>query len=432
MSVDGSDRGRTRGCALERARADAVSCEALTRRRVLASVAGLLGAGLAGRHALADDSPRWFSFGAKPEAAPAPRPRAQLSTITLGSPDFALLDDRTPYLAGVRPHRDGGARIELARPVETGGELRHVIHNYGHGGAGVTLAFGSAEHVVGLVERLQQTTSAGGEPKAVAILGCGVMGLTSAAALTRRWPALAVTIYASDCTPEGTTSYVAGGQFAPVATLGEYASGEQRRFLDSLISRSEERLHLLRRTDQSDRLGIARAPSYSLDTSPAGASVQVKLGAAVLPARTYETWLIDPRRLLPALKSDLARRGVAFVEREFTTPSDVYALEQPIIINCTGYGARDLFGDPALEARRGHMVVLRNPTGLRYMVTNWCGDTANRYLFARGTDIVIGGSLQPGVEAGAFDPADASDVAICERILRRARALFEKSGERCA
>ena len=48
---------------------------------------------------------------------------------------------------GLRPFRRSGVRLEEDRL----GDGRHVIHNYGHGGAGFTLSWGCAEDVVRLL-----------------------------------------------------------------------------------------------------------------------------------------------------------------------------------------------------------------------------------------------------------------------------------------
>ncbi|MBT2507952.1 FAD-binding oxidoreductase [Streptomyces sp. ISL-98] len=53
------------------------------------------------------------------------------------------------HRVGLRPARTGGVRIE-AKPLPGDGLL---VHNYGHGGAGVTVAWGCAEAVAGLVGR---------------------------------------------------------------------------------------------------------------------------------------------------------------------------------------------------------------------------------------------------------------------------------------
>ncbi|MFF8378581.1 FAD-dependent oxidoreductase [Streptomyces sp. NPDC015661] len=51
------------------------------------------------------------------------------------------------HLVGLRPARTGGVRIE-AVPLPGGGRL---VHHYGHGGAGVTVAWGCAEAAADLV-----------------------------------------------------------------------------------------------------------------------------------------------------------------------------------------------------------------------------------------------------------------------------------------
>jgi D-amino-acid oxidase len=50
--------------------------------------------------------------------------------------------------AGLRPGRTGGIRLEVTEGAKPG---QQVVHNYGHGGAGVTLAWGCADEVVRLV-----------------------------------------------------------------------------------------------------------------------------------------------------------------------------------------------------------------------------------------------------------------------------------------
>ncbi|MFC6020946.1 FAD-dependent oxidoreductase [Plantactinospora solaniradicis] len=53
-------------------------------------------------------------------------------------------------LAGLRPARHGGARVTVDAAA-TGGGFR-LVHNYGHGGAGVTLAWGCADEVAALAD----------------------------------------------------------------------------------------------------------------------------------------------------------------------------------------------------------------------------------------------------------------------------------------
>ncbi len=59
----------------------------------------------------------------------------------------AELDEIDPVRVGLRPFRSGNVRLE----AEPG---TRIVHNYGHGGAGVTLSWGCAEEVTHLAEQL--------------------------------------------------------------------------------------------------------------------------------------------------------------------------------------------------------------------------------------------------------------------------------------
>src|SRR5580700_4440605 len=76
-------------------------------------------------------------------------------------------------IAGLRPYRPSGF---VVRGEKLGDKV--VIHNYGHGGAGITLSWGSAHLAVneGLKTGLRDC----------AVIGCGVVGLATARMLQER------------------------------------------------------------------------------------------------------------------------------------------------------------------------------------------------------------------------------------------------------
>lgn len=66
-------------------------------------------------------------------------------------PDLAtVVPADTDAVVGLRPYRHGGIRLQLDRHVAA----LPVVHAYGHGGAGWTLAPGTAERVADLVDRV--------------------------------------------------------------------------------------------------------------------------------------------------------------------------------------------------------------------------------------------------------------------------------------
>ena len=79
-------------------------------------------------------------------------------------------EDVVSYFAKMRPTRLGGnllSRVEI--------QNKTVINNYGHGGAGISLAPGSAIKAVALSQQNNQK-----EPSKIAIVGSGIIGLFTA------------------------------------------------------------------------------------------------------------------------------------------------------------------------------------------------------------------------------------------------------------
>src|ERR1700749_983198 len=132
--------------------------------------------------------------GCATTAAPAPlTPKIQLAPIR------ASVNRLLDITVCLRPFRAQGPRFD----TETVGH-KLVVHNYGHGGSGWSLSWGSA-HVV--VAKAMQSS-----PKEIAIIGCGALGLT--AAITAQQAGAQVTIYARDLLPE-TRSARATGSWTP-------------------------------------------------------------------------------------------------------------------------------------------------------------------------------------------------------------------------
>ena len=102
-------------------------------------------------------------------------------------------------VAGLRPFRPSGFRVEMDSL-----DKKTVIHNYGHGGGGMTLSWGTS-HLA--VEKALETRE-----RAYAVMGCGAVGLAAARLLQRH--GFAVTIYAKDLPPR-TTSNIACATWYP-------------------------------------------------------------------------------------------------------------------------------------------------------------------------------------------------------------------------
>jgi D-amino-acid oxidase len=360
----------------------------------------------------------------------------------LPTPNFAQLRKNARFVAGVRPHRRGGVRLTLEPEIQSAKGTKFLIHNYGHSGAGITLSWGCASVVRGHVETVINEMRGTKTKPSVAILGSGVIGLTVATELRRKWLRLPITIYAKTPDLTKTASFVAGGQFEPSQICGEY-QGANKPILEDYLRRSANRIREIENSGQRLRYGVAQRKNYTLDDenpafdecTPRDVVPAFKLGTLPFEklnvvGREYSTWLINPRILLPRLVTDLKRRAVRFKVKEFKDRQQVEDLKQNIVVNCTGYGAKALFDDQALRPRRGLLVVLRNPARLKYFFSGGCENYVASYLFARQNDIVIGGTVKLD-ERDYFDPSDGTDKAICNHLIDNIQQVFEGHPEAC-
>ncbi len=308
--------------------------------------------------------------------------------------------------AGLRPYRRGGVRLELSSLPDG----RPIVHDYGHGGAGITLAWGCAEEVRDLLRaRLEP-------PATVAVLGAGIVGMTAAWVLGEA--GYGVTLYAQGFTP-ATTSDVAGGQWAP--SLVDLDRGLERRHRLERILRRSFRRYL---AHVGERYGVFRRDNY---VTPGHGSGLARIPGGILPpvesldrlpfpgpprrGRLYRTLLIEPPTYLPRLLSDLEDHGVARVRRSFDAFDDLATLPDRAVVNCLGLGARDLLQDKALIPVRGQLVHLR-PQALPYLVSH------EGYIFPRRDAVVLGGTSEWNVS-----DTEVSGGAV-RRILERHRAFF--------
>jgi glycine/D-amino acid oxidase-like deaminating enzyme len=361
------------------------------------------------------------------------------AAAVLPSPDFSL--PRT-YLAGARPHRTGGFRLEVEELTSPAGK-KYIVHNYGHSGAGITLSWGCADAVAGHVKTILDTMQAA--EVSVAVIGCGVIGLTAATELLERWPALKLTVYAKDFKLEDTTSYKAGGQFEPSIIYNEYLGSPARlKVLHDTLRASRRKIIAL--TPKWSSYGITTRRNFTLREGTDGfdrgtpRDVVAAPKIANLPfaklnevGREYDTWLLDPTIMLPKLIADLKARGVAFIERDFRQKSDLGGLSEAIVINCAGFGGAAISGDrAAMTPLRGQLVVLPNRQKIDYFFSGGCGSGV-AYLFGRTNDVVIGGTVERGRQPdgpGQCRPT-RHDTALCDTFLARVRDVFDGKTAMC-
>jgi glycine/D-amino acid oxidase-like deaminating enzyme len=135
--------------------------------------------------------------------------------------------------------------------------------------------------------------------------------------------------------------------------------------------------------------------------------------------RRFTTMLIEPPIYLSAMLRDVRLAGGRVVVGELAGREQVGELAEPVVINCTGLGARALFGDEELQPVKGQLTFLLPQPEVDYMVI---GD--GLYMFPRRDGILLGGTFEHDVWS-----LDVNQEAF-KRIMAGHRALFAGMRER--
>lgn len=305
------------------------------------------------------------------------------NTSDLPTPNFTY-DPQTDLIAGIRPYREVTYRLE---PEQVGSKL--VVHNYGHGGAGITMALGCAHKVRDII--VESGLATAGAP--IAILGGGVMGLTAATVL--REMNLNVALYAKAFT--NTTSDRAGGQWAPSLVKHEETPAGKQRFEKILRCAFRGYEALIGRS-----YGVHRRPNYTWTKTASFNKVPHDLippptylprlpfqGHVRQEGYLYETLLIEPPVFLGRLRADLRAARVAMNVVDFTSPQQLASLPEQIVVNCLGLGSRRLWQDSKLIPRKGQLILLKPQLQLQYL---YSGTGYGGYIFPREDKVVVGGT----------------------------------------
>jgi len=302
---------------------------------------------------------------------------------------------------GLRPHRPSGFVLKSAAL-----DQKTVIHNYGHGGSGMSLSWGTATMAADMA--LAHTE------RRAAVLGSGVVGLTTARQLQRR--GFAVTIYADKVPPDVTSNWSLAA-WTPTSGLVEFAK-RTPEWSTQLVQAAEIAYRQLQFMT-GPRYGISWITNYAPTESAESArgenallprhlqSEQTLLQPGEHPfASTYcierPELRIEPNIYLPALMDDVLAFGGRIVIRKFESPRDVLALPENLVVNCTGLGAKALFGDDELLPLKGLLVLLPSQDEVRYSTSGGVNIPAGQrglfiHMMPRTDGIVLGGTSERDV-----------------------------------
>jgi glycine/D-amino acid oxidase-like deaminating enzyme len=355
----------------------------------------------------------------------APATRLQLPPLHAGT------DRITAITVCTRPFRAQGPRLDVEQ-VGT----KTIVHNYGHGGSGWSLSWGSstiaAQHAMATGER------------DIGVIGCGALGITSALLLQRA--GAHVTIYAKDL-PPNVRSSLATGVWSPDSRicLEERATPSFKQLWESMARTSFQTYQSL--------LGLPGHPVEFIDTyavsdaavpqhrrgppadgRPPFAELQRELIGDLIPrgeeyppgshqfgARILQrdtSMMFNLTAYARLLVSDFVANGGRIEIAAFHTPADFAPLRHRTLINATGYGARQLFDDRSLTPVRGQLARAIPQTDVHY------GLFYKGVAFVPRRDGLVFQVLGESDYYGFDDDTTAPDRAEAELAVRTIGGLF--------
>jgi D-amino-acid oxidase len=239
----------------------------------------------------------------------------------------------------------------------------------------------------------------------VLVIGCGVSGLTCAIRLAEA--GRTVRIVARELPPR-TTSDVAAALWYPYRALPH-----------AMVSRWARRSHevferLAQRTDTGVIMRtvteIFRTPQPDPSWRDALRSFR-RMRADELPVGfadgyVFEAPVIDTRRFMPWLMERARSLDVAI---EVGTLGSLDRVQDEVVVNCAGLGARELVPDPEVFAIRGQVVQIENP-GIDSVSIDEHNPEGIAYIVPRGSDCILGGTAQDDDERIAADDAETEAI----------------------
>jgi glycine/D-amino acid oxidase-like deaminating enzyme len=398
----------------------------MDRRSFLRASSALAGLGLAG---CARKVPVYTA------TAPSPLPGSPLpfyDALAPIPPIRAHVDRIFRVTVCLRPFRAAGPRMDTEK---LGDKL--IVHNYGHGGSGWSLSWGSADVAV------RKVLEAG--VKEAAVIGCGALGLT--AALTAQRMGLRVTIYAKERPPfvrsaRATGSWTPDSRIAltseaPATFPAQWEAMARTSFAmyQSYLGMPGNPIEWTDRyTLSDDSPADAAAPAVTTqrhefavyrdriaDLTPRGQDIPSGMHPfPVKHVRRNTSLTFNVADYSRQLMNDFFVAGGTMETREFHAPQDLAALPQQVVVSCTGYGARQLWSDESVIPVRGQIAWLIPQEGVNYGLLY-----GNLYVLGRRDGIVVQPSPQ-GEETGWNDSNEQPDRAEAEAGVRDLLALYAR------
>ncbi|XP_066229567.1 D-aspartate oxidase [Saccopteryx leptura] len=235
----------------------------------------------------------------------------------------------------------------------------------------------------------------------VAVVGAGVMGLSTALCISKLVPRCSVTVTSDKFTPD-TTSDVAAGILIPHAYPDTPAHKQKQWFRETF-----DHLFAVANSAEAGEAGVHLVSGWQIfqsipsEEAPFWADVVLgfrKMTEAELKkfpqhvfGQAFTTLKCEGVTYLPWLEKRLKESGVLILTRRI---EDLWELHPSfdVVVNCSGLGSRELVGDLKISPVRGQLLKVQAPW-VKHFIRDGSGLT---YIYPGASNVILGGSRQQG------------------------------------
>ncbi|KAL8610365.1 hypothetical protein ACOMHN_041179 [Nucella lapillus] len=237
----------------------------------------------------------------------------------------------------------------------------------------------------------------------VAVIGAGIVGLTTAVNVQKRLPDARITIIA-DKFDKDTTSSGAGGLYRPTAHL---VKGVPPETIKAWVQDTWDYYSGLAMSAEAKDSGHSLVPGYVVSDDQSFVLKPVyenivfnfrlltpeELKRLKFPYKygsTFVTVITQPKKFMPWLMRQFREKGGAV---EFRTVQKIEELAEgyDIVINCTGLGAQQLLPDKTMYPVRGELVMVKAPWIKTFL---YLDSEPPTYFIPHNDYIIVGGTRE--------------------------------------
>ena len=285
----------------------------------------------------------------------------------------------------------------------------------------------------------------------VAVVGAGVIGLSTALHLSERFAGqLNITVISHQFSPH-TTSDKAGAWVSLPDAIPSQSNRHAK--IDARFKKwglaTFRKFHSLYRSEENAKVELCLQQGYVLTNSSLpdpwfkdevsgfrrveADSVEAKLLGIPPDTKTiwtYGAYMVRPTTYLSWLTEKVKASGASFEQRKISNLEELKSYD--VVINCTGLGSHALLGDESLQPVRGQTVAVKAP-----WVKHWLLDYRTErpiYILPRSRDVLLGGTSEVGNWSETPDPDTTREILeSCSRFvpsLSSAEVIDEWAGLR--